>query len=149
MIQMTMEEGNVGKRSVSVEEDVLQATIDMTTEEDITKQGVKRSKEEEDAVERRDNEENKEEEECTLELGEQVDHFEVLQGIRFNLHLDLSTFSPLSVAICWFRNGARQVAKKTCTKMGNYPICQSSFSPNFSILGVPFRAVFFFSKKAP
>ena len=85
MIQMTMEEGNVGKRSVSVEEDVLQATIDMTTEEDITKQGVKRSKEEEDAVERRDNEENKEEEEeCTLELGEQVDHFEVSQGIRFN-----------------------------------------------------------------
>ena len=84
MIQMTMEEGNVGKRSVSVEEDVLQATIDMTTEEDITKQGVKRSKEEEDAEERRNNEENKEEEECTLELGEQVDHFEVSQGIRFN-----------------------------------------------------------------
>ena len=98
MIQMTMEEGNVGKRSVSVEEDVLQATIDMTTEED-TKQGVKRSKEEEDAVERRDNEENKEEEECTLELGEQVDHFEVSQGIRFNLHLNLNTFSPLSVKI--------------------------------------------------
>ena len=83
MIQMTMEEGNVGKRSVSVGEDGGQATIDMTTEED-TKQGVKRSKEEEDAVERRDNEENKEEEECTLELGEQVDHFEVSQGIRFN-----------------------------------------------------------------
>ena len=93
MIQMTMEEGNVGKRSVSVEEDVLQATIDMTTEED-TKQGVKRSKEEEDAEERRNNEENKEEEEeCTLELGEQVDHFEVSQGIRFTFGSE-HFFSP-------------------------------------------------------
>ena len=48
MIQMTMEEGNVGKRSVSVKEDGGQATIDMTVEED-TKQGLKRSEEEEDA----------------------------------------------------------------------------------------------------
>ena len=98
MIQMTMEEGNVGKRSLSVKEDGGQATIDMTVEED-TKQGLKRSEEEEDAEERRDNEENKEEEECTLELGEQVDHFEVSQGIRFNLHLDLNTFPPLPVTI--------------------------------------------------
>ena len=98
MIQMTMEEGNVRKRSVSVKEDGGQATIDMTVEED-TKQGLKRSEEEEDAEERRDTEENKEEEECTLELGEQVDHFEVSQGIRFNLHLDLNTFSPQSVTI--------------------------------------------------
>ena len=98
MIQMTMEEGNVGKRSASGGEDIGQATIEMTTEED-TRQGLKRSEEEEGAVERRDNEENKEEEECTLELGEQVDHFEVLQGIRFILHLDLNTFSPLSVTI--------------------------------------------------
>ena len=83
VIQMTMEEGNVGKRGVNVRENGGQATIDMTTEED-TKQGVKRSEEEEDAVKRLDNEENKEEEECTLELGEQVDHFEVSEGIRFN-----------------------------------------------------------------
>ena len=98
MIQMTMEEGNVGKRSVSVQEDGGQATIDMTNEED-TKQGLKRSEEEEDAEERRDTEENKEEEECKLELGEQVDHFEVSQGIRFNLHLELNTFFPLPVTI--------------------------------------------------
>ena len=83
LIQMTMEERNVGKRSVNVREDGGPTTIDMTVEED-TKQGLKTSEEEEDAVERRDTEENKEEEECTLELGEQVDHFEVLQGIRFN-----------------------------------------------------------------
>ena len=98
MIQMTMEEGNVGKRSVNVRKDGGQTTIDMTGEED-TKQGLKRSEEEEDAEERRDNEEKKEEEECTLELGEQVDHFEVSQGIRFNLHLDMNTFSPLPVKI--------------------------------------------------
>ena len=98
MSQTTMEEGNVGERSLSVKEDGGQATIDMTVEED-TKQGLKRSEEEEDAEERRDTEENKEEEECTLELGEQVDHFEVSQGIRFNLHLDLNTFSPQSVTI--------------------------------------------------
>ena len=83
MIRMTMEEENVGKRNASGGEHVGQATIEMTTEED-TKQGVKRSEEEEDAVKRLDNEENKEEEECTLELGEQVDHFEVSEGIRFN-----------------------------------------------------------------
>ena len=101
-----MEERNVGKRSVNVREDGGPTTIEMTTEED-TKQGVKISEEEEDAVERIDNEENKEEEECTLELGEQVDHFEVSQGIRFNLHLDVNTFSPLPVTIfpllSWFR----------------------------------------------
>ena len=149
MIQMTMEEGNVGKRSVSVEEDVLQATIDMTTEEDITKQGVKRSKEEEDAEERRNNEENKEEEECTLELGEQVDHFEVSQGIRFTFGSE-HFFSPFcyNFSLSWFRNGARQLTKKTCTNMGNYHICQSSFSPKFSILGVPFEGIFF-AKTAP
>ena len=83
MIQMTMEEGNVGKRGVNVRENGGQATIDMTTEED-TKQGVTRSEEGEGAVERRDTEENKDEEECKLELGEQVDHFEVSEGIRFN-----------------------------------------------------------------
>ena len=118
MIQMTMEEGNVGKRSVSVGEDGGQATIDMTTEED-TKQGVKRSKEEEDAEERRNNEENKEEEECTLELGEQVDHFEVSQGIRFTFGSE-HFFSPFSYnfSLSWFRNGARQLTKKNLHQDG-------------------------------
>ena len=110
MIRMTMEEENVGKRNASGGEHVGQATIEMTTEED-TKQGVTRSEEGEGAVERRDTEENKEEEECTLELGEQVDHFEVLQGIRFNLLLDLNTSPPFcyNFSLSWFRNGARQV----------------------------------------